>query len=362
VACGLVAATLAALVYGLGPGAHDARAGTPQDWQAAQGAVVPAPTAVPSPTVELYPTDTAPATAQPAAASDAKSPQMVMNDQSAGAATSVSQQQPTNIVVSIRIDSPGDDGPISQTNVAVGAANGTNDASSSQEGASGGAGQDASTGQQAAAGTTVTQDGAGNYVVTVRINSPGNNGPVSQTNAAAGSSNAQNSSNTSQGGQSEAPAQSVAPVKARRGSSRPHHRSVAAKAPAPASPVAPAPAWHSADTTTAGAVRAHHPRHVLSGSATAKRGRMATLRGSREHGSREQASASPLGKAISDAGNFLGTIAPRAPIGAPRRAADVSSSALTSLLAALVVAAVFVAWSVRPAWRREKRFGHGFFR
>ena len=33
----------------------------------------------------------------------------------------------------------------------------------------------------------MTQDGAGNLVVTVRINSPGNNGPVSQTNAAIGS-------------------------------------------------------------------------------------------------------------------------------------------------------------------------------
>jgi hypothetical protein len=287
---------------------------------------------------------------------------MVMNDQAAGAETSVTQQQPTNVVIEIRIDSPGDNGPISQTNVAIGGANGTNDAATGQNGPADGAGQDASTDQQAGANTTVTQDQAGNLVVTVRINSPGNNGPVSQTNAAVGSSNAQNTSETSQGGQSEAPAESAAPAKAAGGSSkhasrrRPHHRSAAATAPAPASPVAPAPAWHSAGTTAAAhAVPAHHPRHAAGGSAAKQRGPAAALRGNREHRSHEQVSASPLGKAISDAGNLLGTMAPRAPIGAPQRPADISSSVLSTLLAALGVAGVFVAWSVRPALRRRRR-------
>ena len=359
VVCGLVAATLAALVYGLGT--NVARAGTPENWQpAAQAVAAPAPTAV------LYPTNAAPATAQAADASAAKSPQMVINDQAAGAETSVTQQQPTNVVIEIRIDSPGNNGPISQTNAAVGAANGTNDASTGQGGAPGGAGQDASTNQQASADTTVTQDQAGNYVVTVRINSPGNNGPVSQTNAAAGSSNAQNASETSQGGQSEAPAQTVAPAKAAGGSSkhasrrRPHHRSAAATAPAAASPVAPAPAWHTTDTRAAHAAPAHHAKHDVGGSAT-QRGRTGMLQG-REHGGREQVSGSPLGKAISDAGSLFGTMAPRAPIGAPQRPADVSSSVLTSLLAALGVAAVFVAWSLRPAWRRQRRFGSWLLR
>jgi hypothetical protein len=356
VACGLVAATLAAVVYGLGPGAHNARAGAPQDWQAAQGAAVPAPTAAPAPTVELYPTNTAPATAQAAAAPDVKSPQMVMEDQSAGAQTAVNQEQPTNVVISIRIDSPGDDGPISQTNAAIGAANGTNDASTNQEGAPGGAGQDASTNQQAGGNTSVTQDQAGNLVVTVRINSPGNNGLVSQTNVAAGSSNAQNSSETSQGGQSEAPAQGMAPKKAAGGSSkhasrRPlHHRNASVR------PVTTAPVWHSATTRSAASMVRAHPRHLVGGHATQRRSTAA------RRGSREQASASPLGKAISDAGDLLGAIAPRSPIAGSQRAGGVSSSVLNSLLAAFGVAAIFVAWSLRPTWRRPRRLGIGRLR
>jgi hypothetical protein len=360
VVCGLVAATLAVVVYGLGLGAHNARAGTPQDWQAAQVAAVPAPT------VELYPTNTAPATAQATAAAvppdvapAAKSPQMAMNDQTAGAATSVTQDQPANVVVSIRIDSPGDNGPVTQTNVAVGAANGTNDASTSQGGGSTGPGQDASTDQQAAANTTVTQDQAGNLVVTVRINSPGDNGPVSQTNAAVGASNAQNRSDTTQGGQSKASAPSTASKKAGRASGhssrrRPHRNTAVAAAPASVSPVAQAPAWHSADATAASAVRAHHPKHAAK-DRPAHRGRTAPLDGS----SSERASESPLGRAIGQAGDLLGTVAPRAAIGAPRRPADVSSPVLYSLLAALTVGAVFVAWSLRPAWRRQRRFGRG---
>jgi hypothetical protein len=362
VVCGLVAATLAAVVY-LGLGTHNARAGTPEGWEAAQLASTAASaTAVPAQGVALYPTDTALPTAQ-AAAPDAKSPQMVVDDQTAGAQTSVTQTQPTNVVISIRIDSPGDNGPISQTNVAVGSANGTNDAANSQNGAAGGAGQSASTNQQAGANTTVNQDQAGNLVVTVRINSPGNNGPVSQTNAAAGSSNAQNSSETSQGGQTEAPAQSMAPAKAAGGSSkhashrRPHHKrsALAATAPAATTPVGPAPAWHSSGAKAADAVRAHHPRHAVGGRA-AHRGRAAAHRGTGE-----QASTSPLGKAISGAGDLLGTVAPHAPIGTPQRPADVSSPVLYSLLAALGVAAAFVAWSVRPTWRRQRRFGNWLF-
>lgn len=354
---------LAVLVYGLGVGANAARAGTPENWQAtAQAAAAPAPTAVLS-TPSAVPA-TAQAAAAPAipidAAAAAKSPQMVVNDQEAAAVTSVTQQQPTNVVISIRIDSPGDNGAISQTNIAVGAANGTNDASTGQGGASGGAEQDASTNQQAGANTTVNQDQAGNLVVTVRINSPGDNGPVSQTNAAVGTSNAQNTSATTQGGQSEAPVPSKAPKKAAGGTSShaprrhaPRQNLAAASAPAPAaaSPVAQAPTWHGADAKAPSALRAH-PRHVASARA-AHGGRPAASAGS----SADRLSASPLGTAIDQAGNLLGTIAPRAPVGTARRPADVSSSVLYSLLAALGIGAAFVAWSLRPAWRRQRRFG-----
>ena len=350
--CGLVAAVLAVLVY-LGLGVNAARAGTPQDSQpAAQAATVP--TAVPIPTAIPI-----------GAATAAKTPQMVMNDQEAAAETSVTQQQPTNVVISIRIDSPGDNGPVSQTNIAVGSANGTNDASTGQGGgASGGAGQDASTNQQAGANTTVTQDQAGNLVVTVRINSPGDNGPVSQTNAAVGNSNAQNTSETSQGAQGPAHVQSKAPRKKAAGgkSSHPSRRPAprqslaAATAPAAASPVAQAPAWHSADTKAPSAVHAH-PRHAASAGAVHS-GRPAASAGS----SADRLSASPLGNAIDQAGNLLGTVTPRAPIGTAQRPADVSSSVLYSLLAALGIGAAFVAWSLRPAWRRQRRFGSGLLR
>jgi hypothetical protein len=346
VACGLVAATLAAVVY-----AQNARAGTPTDWQAAQVSAVPAST------VELYPTNVAPATAQAAPAPDVKSPEMVMNDQTAEAVASVTQNQPTNMVVTIRIDSPGDNGPISQTNVAAGSANGTNDAATTQGGASGGAGQDASTTQQAGANTTVTQDGAGNYVVSVRINSPGNDGPVTQTNAAAGSSNAQNTSATSQGVQTQAAAPRKTPKKAAPAS---HASKAATVAPAsPTTPQAQSPVWHGSTATKTGAARPHHPMHAAKGQA-AHRGRRAAIAGS---STRRAAGDSPLTRAIGRAGDLLGTVAPRAPVvGAPQRPADVSSPVLSSLLAALAVGAAFVVWSVRPAWRRHRRFGRGLLR
>jgi multisubunit Na+/H+ antiporter MnhC subunit len=354
VVCGLVTATLALLVYGVGLGVSEARAGTPGVAQAAaQAAATPVPTAVAVPTAIAI-----------GAATAAKTPQMVMNDQEAAAETSVTQQQPTNVVISIRIDSPGDNGPVSQTNIAVGSANGTNDASTGQAGASGDAGQDASTNQQAGANTTVTQDQAGNLVVTVRINSPGNNGPVSQTNAAVGNSNAKNTSETSQGAQGPAPVSRKAPRKKAAGGTSSHashapaprQNLAAATAPATASPVAPAPARHGADAKAPGAVRAH-PRHATSAGA-AHSGRAAASAGS----SADRLSASPLGNAIDQAGNLLGTVAPTAPIGTARRSADVSSSVLYSLLAALGIGAAFVGWSLRPAWHRQRRFGSGLLR
>src|SRR6266516_1870328 len=99
--CALIAAALVVILYGLAL-AHDARAGTPQD----------------------VPADPTPQGNPPA--------QTIANDQTAAAEASVTQQQPTNIVITIRIDSPGDDGPISQTNVAVVGANGSNSVSTGQ--------------------------------------------------------------------------------------------------------------------------------------------------------------------------------------------------------------------------------------
>lgn len=372
VVCVLAGATLAVLLCALGFGTNEALAGTPESPDTAQITAAPA-TAVEAPTAGtplatareadpdalVVPADVAPAV---------KSPQQVMEDQTAGVDTSATQQQPTNLVISIRINSPGDDGPISQANIVVAGASGANAASTGQ--GSGGSGQNASTEQQAAANTTVTQDNAGNLVVVVRINSPGNNGPVSQTNAAAGTSNAQNTSSTTQGQQSEAPAApSTTPRKAGSGNSAgtsrrrprqnaapaaPRQESVAT-APAPGSEVVPASTSHGSGTTSAGAARAHHRGHLVKGRAEHRAAAPGRSQGDR-------VSASPLSTAIGDAGDLLGTVAPRAPIGGPRRPGDVSSSVLYSLLASLALCAVFVAWSMRPGWSRKRRFGNGVLR
>jgi hypothetical protein len=142
----------------------------------------------------------------PAGTSAGIGDQQASTEQAATADAAANQQQPTNIVVSVRINSPGDDGPITQGNVAVAVGEGTNDSSTAQGGGVGDSGgqagaQDASTGQTASSTATATQDQAGNVVISIRINSPGDNGPISQTNTAAAASNAGNTSttNTNQG-------------------------------------------------------------------------------------------------------------------------------------------------------------------
>ena len=279
---------------------------------------------------------------------------MIANDQIAGAEASATQQQPTNVVITIRIDSPGNDGPISQTNVAIAGATGSNTTS---------AGQDASTDQQAAASTDVTQDGAGNLVVTVRINSPGNNGPVSQTNAAIGSSNAENTSGTTQGPPTEAPAPSA--TSTRTPARRPHRKQATkrrpeavAAAPVRATPAAPTFVSQAPDATAARAAHAHHARHALSARAK-HRGHTAARAGFVGAG---VSAASSLGNAIANAGDLLGTAAPRVPVGAPRQGADVSSSVIVTLLVVLAAGGLFVVWSRRPGWFRPRRLRSGALR
>jgi hypothetical protein len=133
--------------------------------------------------------------------------------QVAGAAATTTQQQPRNLVISIRINSPGNDGPISQTNVAGSAAGASNDSSTGQGGAPGAqqaSQQQAATDQAATAAATVTQDQPQNIVIVIRINSPGDNGPIQQTNTAVAASNTGNVSATTQGGSGNASADGTA--------------------------------------------------------------------------------------------------------------------------------------------------------
>ena len=342
VVCSLFAATLAAVVLSvLALAANDARAGTPQD-------DVMAATAVPA--------DPTPQGIPPA--------QKVANDQVAGAEAGAIQQQPTNIVISIRIDSPGNDGPISQTNIVVAGANGSNSSSTGQDG---GPAQDASTDQQAVAGTTVTQDGAGNLVVTVRINSPGNNGSVSQTNAAIGSSNAENTSGTTQSQPTEAPAANATstraparrPHRTQRKQAAPRRTEAVASAPVQATtPAAPAVVPHGSGATAPRTAPAHRVKHALVAGAK-RHGHGAARAGLVTAGTN---AASALGKAIANAGDLLGTAAPRSPVGAPGQSADVSSSVIVTLLAVLGTAGLFAVWSLRPGWLRQRRLRSGALR
>ena len=128
--------------------------------------------------------------------------QQASTEQAANVAAEATQQQPRNLVISIRINSPGDDGPISQSNVAGSVAGASNDSSTGQGGAPGAqqaSEQQAATDQTATAAATATQAQPQNIVILIRINSPGDNGPIEQTNTAAAASNAGNVSATRQG-------------------------------------------------------------------------------------------------------------------------------------------------------------------
>ena len=137
-------------------------------------------------------------------------------DQGALAGANATQQQPSNVVNSTRVDSPGDNGAIAQANTAQGqaaAANGsaTTQAGGSPSSASGGEGDQgtevaAATQQAAAAIASAIQQGAQNIVIQIRINSPGDNGPINQSNIANAGAGAVNASQTSQGSGADAAA------------------------------------------------------------------------------------------------------------------------------------------------------------
>jgi hypothetical protein len=121
-----------------------------------------------------------------------------------------------NVVVIVRINSPGNDGPITQNNITVASSTAANGAATAQ-----GAVADvaAATTQQATSTATATQDAAGNLARIVRFGSPGKDGAVAQTNTAVGGSNATNTSDTIQ--QVAAPKPAVEPQPRRAGAAAP---------------------------------------------------------------------------------------------------------------------------------------------
>jgi len=91
--------------------------------------------------------------------------------QSAGADASATQSDVANTSIVVRVGSQGDDEGVSQANVATGAAAAT---TLSDQPAT----------EAAAATSLAAQDGVANSTVSVRVFSPGDDGPVSQLNAA----------------------------------------------------------------------------------------------------------------------------------------------------------------------------------
>jgi hypothetical protein len=204
--------------------------------------------AAPQPLVPAATTPVVDAAPQEAPAPDSPATATATTDQAADATAGAAQQQPTNVVVIVRIDSPGNDGAITQSNVTVATPDAANDATTSQEGGADQAAsteepsasdQEASTTQEASSAATATQDDAGNLVVTVRIASPGRDGAVTQTNDAVGTSEATNTSVTDQ--QAAAPAPTVQPQARGKGaanSAKPprRHRHPAVTAPTAVEP------------------------------------------------------------------------------------------------------------------------------
>ncbi|MET0685672.1 MAG: hypothetical protein ABW060_10175 [Solirubrobacteraceae bacterium] len=127
------------------------------------------------------------------------------NDQTADAEATTEQIKPSNSNISVRIGSPGSNGNVTQSNIAdsIAAAGNANvtDQSATQSGGGGGeqvAFQDAKNDQTADADATTTQKYPSNENTSVRIGSGGDDGDVTQTNAAGSGAIAANGNWTGQ--------------------------------------------------------------------------------------------------------------------------------------------------------------------
>jgi hypothetical protein len=142
--------------------------------------------------------------------------QAVGNDQWSAAAAAAAQTNPTNENVSVRVLSPGNDGPVTQTNSVDANANSSNTNTTTQtadqEQSASGANccpaapalgvqtidQNAASEQASAALALANQEGATNTNSPVRVWSEGDAGPVSQTNSVDSNANSSNANTTAQ--------------------------------------------------------------------------------------------------------------------------------------------------------------------
>jgi hypothetical protein len=139
------------------------------------------------------------------------SAQQATTEQAGITSADAEDAQPTNIFVSLRVDSPGDNGPVTQTSTTAVAADTANDAATAQDAwqdwdsgdraaqpAPQASAQDSDTTQAAATSATATQPKPTNVVVSVRVNSPGDDGPVTQASTVAVGAESKNTAATAQ--------------------------------------------------------------------------------------------------------------------------------------------------------------------
>ena len=132
--------------------------------------------------------------------------QSAENEQHAAALALTEQERPSNTNTAVRVLSPGDSGDVSQTNEASSDASAGNlnltgqDADQTQAGGSGlqAIGQSAENDQDAAALAATKQEKPSNSNISVRVLSPGDDGDVTQTNAASSDASAGNLNLTGQ--------------------------------------------------------------------------------------------------------------------------------------------------------------------
>ncbi len=160
------------------------------------------------PAVPVPATEHDPAKVAPTPGSTQVAGQSADSTQTADATASSTQIEPTNESASIRVLSPGDDGPVTQSNDSValaGALNGndtTQDLGQSQGGSGSGtqiAGQSAKNDQWANADADAKQIAPSNKNISVRVLSPGDDGDVSQSNTNVAGALAANGNSTGQG-------------------------------------------------------------------------------------------------------------------------------------------------------------------
>jgi hypothetical protein len=130
--------------------------------------------------------------------------------QAAGAQSGATQSQPANQNVSVRVQSPGSGGGVTQSNTVASGATAANANATGQSadqtqagscncgGGTQAVGQEASSSQAAGALSHAAQQGASNENISVRVQSPGDDGSVSQSNTAASGAAAANANTTDQ--------------------------------------------------------------------------------------------------------------------------------------------------------------------